>query len=436
MSSRYDDLLRSGSVVLLGLAANLVLSFVLRLIMARTLGRVDYGAIVIGISVLTMGQTVVVLGLHSGVARYLPRYDDPARRRGVIVSALQVSLPLAVGVGVLAVALAGPAASYVFHDPSVGPVIRVFGAAIPFAVVVVLFVGTAQGLGRAVPKALNDLSLPLVQIVLVGGSLLGGLALAWVAGAYVAGYVVLAVGGGYYLLRRTPLGARVDVRPMHRELVAFSVPIMVSSFAVSMLSNVDVFMMGYFASTGDVGIYSAMYSLSNLLSVFLFAVGYVYMPAVSALDADGDRAGIDDVYQAATSLTTTVTLPVLLAILVVPDLIIGLSFGPDFVPGANALRALALGYAFHAVVGPNMRTLMSIGRARAIMVNNVVAFSANVALNLVLIPRYGFVGAALATTASYVLMNALYSLVLYRELGIYPRPSSVAVRRALGTIRP
>jgi O-antigen/teichoic acid export membrane protein len=72
------------------------------------------------------------------------------------------------------------------------------------------------------------------------------------------------------------------------------------------------------------------------------------------------------------------------------------------------------------VLGLNGTTLTSLGWTRAILAVNIVAAVANIVLNLYLIPRYSLIGAAVATTLSYVLINALYSSVLYVRTGIVP----------------
>lgn len=72
-----------------------------------------------------------------------------------------------------------------------------------------------------------------------------------------------------------------------------------------------------------------------------------------------------------------------------------------------------------SVAGPNVNALTSIGETRVIMINNLAAAGANIALSYLLIPQYSYLGAA-ATAVSYTLLNVLYSVSLYRRTGIHP----------------
>lgn len=433
-TSSSTDLLKGGSFILITLGLGLALSFLVKLVLARFLGRVEYGSIILGISILTAGNTVVVVGLDRGVGRYLPRYDDVASKRGVIVSALQIAMPFSFVVGLVIALLAGAIATHIFHDPSITPVLRVFGATIPLSVFVSLFLGTVQGLKKSLPKAIANLLLPLSQLVLIVLIMFLGFGVIVASLAYAASYALMCVAGLYYLVRYTPLLERVKPKKQHRELLLFSLPLMVSYITVNMFSNIDMFMLGYFSSTGIVGVYSAMYSLSTLLQLGLVSFGYLYMPTISDLHARGELEEMWDKYNVVTVWIAATTAPVFLVFILVPDVVIRYTFGPEYVAGILALVVLASGYMANVFLGPNMRTLVSIGETRAIMYNNVFVATVNVALNLVLIPRYSFLGAAAATTASYLVMNVLYSYVLFKTTGIYPRPTPKTIKQALDMV--
>jgi O-antigen/teichoic acid export membrane protein len=100
-------------------------------------------------------------------------------------------------------------------------------------------------------------------------------------------------------------------------------------------------------------------------------------------------------------------------------------FGADYPPGVvtPVLIIVASGLFVDAVVGPNGEALLGFGKSQRVMYYNLVSVGVNVVLNLLLIPLYGLVGAALALGAGYTVMNLLKSVDLYRNHGI----SSVSV---------
>jgi O-antigen/teichoic acid export membrane protein len=144
------------------------------------------------------------------------------------------------------------------------------------------------------------------------------------------------------------------------------------------------------------------------------------MPMVSELHSEDEIDEIRRMYQVVTKWIGIVTLPLFLSFAFFPDLAIRWTFGPEYVSGSVALSLLAGGFFLNAVAGPSGNILMAIGNSRVLMYVNVVTGAANAVLNLFLIPRYSFVGAALATIAGYVVMNGLFLLLLYREIDAQP----------------
>ncbi|MFB6081540.1 MAG: flippase [Halanaeroarchaeum sp.] len=421
MDEAVEKLASGGSLLFFGLVAELGISFLAKVVIARVLGPIDYGAVSLGVTTMIFLSTFTVMGLNAGVGRYLPRYEDPGDRRGVVVSAFQVAMPVSVVVGVAIAALSGPIARYAFHDPAVAPYLLIFGLAIPFGALMRLATGAIQGMQLAVPKVIvQNVTPPVTRfgaVLLAVGLGFGALG---IATAYALAYVLAGLVGLYYVVRKTPLLDDVRPTPMRRELLRFSAPLVVTAAMSFVLGDVDTFMLGYFADTGAVGVYNVIYPISQLLTMALGAIGFMFMPVISSLDAEGATAEMHRTYQVVTKWVFMATLPVFLVVALFPTMTITVTFGGEYAVGAAALSVLAVAYFSHAIAGPNANVLTAIGNTRTIMWDNVAIATLNVVLNLVLIPRYGYYGAAVATAASYILLNVLYSTQLYRETGIHP----------------
>lgn len=423
---RFRRLFSGAGILFAGTILELGISFLAQLLIARYLGPINYGAVALGLKLMTAGSIIVLVGLDSGIGRYLPRYDTPSRRRGVLVSALQVAIPLAVLTSGVIFVAADAIAIHAFHDPSVAPVIRVFSVALPFAALVRLTVGSVQGMQRSLPKVvIQHLTLPITRFVLIAGVLAFGLGAVAAAWAYGFAYITAGTLGLYYLVRHTPLFDDVEPAPMRRELLAFSAPLMITAAMLQILSHIDTFFLGYFESTGAVGIYNVVYPLGQLLTVVLSVFGFMVMPAISSLDAEASVGEMRRTYQVTSKWILLATLPIFLVVALFPEMVLKLTFGREYVSGALALSILSIGFFTHAIVGPNGNALTSVGRTRTIMYDNIAVAVTNIGLNLLLIPQYGIVGAAIATSVSYGLLNTLYTYQLYRETGIQPFTSGM-----------
>lgn len=95
-------------------------------------------------------------------------------------------------------------------------------------------------------------------------------------------------------------------------------------------------------------------------------------------------------------------------------------FGDRYATAALALSILSVGFFTNAAGGRNRETLSALGYTKFIMLSNSLTFALNVALNLVLIPRFGYLGAAVASAASYVTLNVSIYAVLRLKFGISP----------------
>jgi O-antigen/teichoic acid export membrane protein len=414
-------LVSSSGILLFGLVFQLGIGFFARAVVGRTLGKVPYGKISLGYTFLTVVSIIVVVGTDKGVSRYLPRFDDLERRRGVLASAYQVVVPLSVAVGLVIAVFADPIATHVFRAPNAVSVFRVFGLTIPLAAFVRLTIGSVRGMQHSLPRVyIQNVGLPLARIVLIVVVVLIGFQTVGVAWAYAASYGIATALCLVYLIRHTPLFAGVKSEPMHRELLTFSAPLMVSAAMNLVLESIDTFILSVLGTTGAVGVYNVAYPLAKLLTPALMAFGFIFLPAISELHSNGEFEEMRRTYQLISKWILFITLPIFLVFAFFPATVIRLTFGPEYTSGALALTVLSVGFLVHSVAGLNGNSLTSIGRVRTLMYDNAFVALLNIVLNIVLIQRYSYVGAAVATTVCYIVLNVLFLVQLYRETGTHP----------------
>lgn len=426
LDSVFRKLFKGGGILFFGFIIELAISFLAKIIIARTLGPVNYGSIYLAMTILTLSSTLCLLGLQNGVARYLPRFDDEGDRRGVLVSAFQIALPIAIITSVFVFAFAPLIASVAFHNPSLTIFIRIFGVMIPFATVTQLSIGGIQGSNLATPRVLvENITPPVTRFIAVAAAIIIGAGAIGIAVSYAVTYLLAAVVGMYYLIQSTSFLARVKPARMHRELLSFSTPLVVSGAISFVLSDLDTLMLGYFADTSQIGIYNVIYPLAQLLMVFLSSFGFLFMPIISELEAEGAISEIHHIYQVVTKWIFMTTLPVFLVVALFPEVTIRMTFGAEYVSGGLTLTLLSIAFFSHAIAGPNSSVLTAIGETRLIMWDNLAIGVLNAFLNLLLIPPYGFLGAGAATALSYIVLNVMFSAQLYRKTGIHPFSSAL-----------
>lgn len=171
-------------------------------------------------------------------------------------------------------------------------------------------------------------------------------------------------------------------------------------------------MLGYFRTAEEVGVYSAVQRTAVMGTIVLTAFNTVFAPVISRLHDQGRILQLKTLFQTIAKWTFTFSLPIYLAMILFRKPLLGL-FGPEFVSGSGALAVLSVGWIVHSGTGSTGVMLSMTGRPMVNFLNMSGFFILNIGLNLILIPRYGILGAASATAFSLTAGNAV-SVVITR----------------------
>lgn len=440
MPSNSDSVIRTlvkgGGILFLGFVLELSLSFGAKLLMARLLEKTSYGSVSLGIVLAANASTILLFGLNIGIARYLPRIDEQAKERGLITTAFVSTVPVAICVAAVIYTLSDPIARIVFDDPSIASELAIFALAIPFAVLMKLGVGVIQGKKLALPKVLvRQITQPVSRFVFITIALWFGLASVGVSWAYVVSYAVAALLAMYFVIRYASLPGTGPSTSMRGELFSFSAPLAVSSVTMLVFSGIgiDTLMLAYFGTTEAVANYNVVFPLANVLTLVFTSFSFLFMPVLSELHAENRDDELRRLYTVVTKWIFLGTLPLFLLFVLFPDQVVAYTFGAKYAEAGIALVILAVGFFSHTLVGPNESTLNSIGATRYVMYDNVTAAVVNVLINLLLVPTYGIIGAAVGTTVAYVVLNILYSYHVFALTDIHPF-STAMVKPGIGGI--
>jgi O-antigen/teichoic acid export membrane protein len=189
---------------------------------------------------------------------------------------------------------------------------------------------------------------------------------------------------------------------------------------MNLMTNLDVILIGYFLSSSSIGFYRSVQPLSRGLTLFLGAFTFLYLPIATDYFESGNHTEMDRIYKASTKWILFVTYPLaLLFVFFSPEVILTL-YDERYLPASTALSVLAIGMFLRAVVGPNGATIKAINKTKIDLLASIVGLVTNLLLNIYLIPKFGFVGAAIATSFSFLAFNLVDSLVVYLTIGVHP----------------
>jgi PST family polysaccharide transporter len=231
------------------------------------------------------------------------------------------------------------------------------------------------------------------------------IAFAWVV-AVEAAVVAAGLIGAYKLTGNSFSVLRLSGRRVN-DLLSESWPLALSGLFVLLTMQLDKVLLGQLADDFAVGVYSVASQVSSVWYMVPIIVGMSVAPSIARAFATGDplyRQRLQTVYTALTRLAVTISLVVSIG----APLAVRLLFGPEYESAATVLAVHVWTGVFIFHVSIRSRALVAEGRQRAVTAMAFMTLVSNVALNLVLIERYGPLGAATAALASWGLCALVF----------------------------
>jgi len=203
-----------------------------------------------------------------------------------------------------------------------------------------------------------------------------------------------------------------------KELIKRSNPMMLSATIYLLITWIDTLMIGMYKTEAEVGIYNVAVRVSGLVSFGLAAVSSISAPKFSETYNNGDIINFEKIVHESSRLIFIFTLPIALLLVIFNSTILSL-FGAEFVLAKNVLLILLVGQLFHAFSGSISLILQMTGNEKAYRNYIFIGLILNIILNVSLIPSFGIVGAAIASSCSLILWSVLSLVHIKKKFGFW-----------------
>ncbi|WP_417691961.1 lipopolysaccharide biosynthesis protein [Roseibium sp.] len=398
------------------------LAYLSQILLARWMGAHDYGIYSLAWTWIIVLGIIASAGFSSSANRFIPEYDkagDMAGLRGF----LRMSQWTAFGIGALITAF-GIAIIWIAQpwiEPYYVAPLMLIMVALPFFSLGNTLDGVARSYDWSGLAMLPTyIWRPLLILLFAGMLLLAGFSptALHVATAAVAATWLVALYQLYAIRKRLkPRLGQVPHRSHFKLWMAVSFPMLMVEGILQLITSADVIMVSFWHDPHDVGIYFAASKTLALVHFVYFAVRSASAHRYAAYVHGNDTAKLAAYVRQTSHWTFWPSLAVALGLLLVAPLLLRL-FGSDFASGYPVLAVLIIGVLARASVGPVDALLTMSGHQKSCAWIYAGTFVVNVVCNLILIPRLGLVGAALATALSIVFEAICLSTVARRRLGV------------------
>jgi O-antigen/teichoic acid export membrane protein len=404
-----------------GLASALVLS----IIVARLLGPNRFGSYTLITFTFTVAALLANLGLFNVGIKYIAEFsgeDNKKIRCGILSHILRIELIATAIVAAVLILLARNLAVF-YSDNKLFIYIVVSAIGLFPAGLAAIMSGGIKGLQKYKYLAYRTLILSPVRLGLsfVLLKLGHGIIALILVNAFVSALNFIF----YFALIKKELGFKLGASyslpsDIRRRIFRYNWQVALIMFIDAIVwRRSEVFFLGRFHPSSEVGFYGLAYSIVEQAMIFLPGIfAGVLLPVISELYGKKDKTSLQKIFIYSSRYLSFATIPACVGLIMLSKSIIFSFYGPGYLKAASVLRILSISGCFGIIAGAASSIQYGTERQDFILKWGSVTAVINIILDFVLIPNFGAIGAAIANSATQICAVVVGILVVCRSLSV------------------
>lgn len=382
----------------------------------------EYGQLNFVLSALGVVTILATLGLPKSTARYITDFSKTAPEQvpHVVRTSLRYLGLLVLVVGATTLLVGRPTAT-LLGVPSIAPFLVIGSLYIVARAFTKYFAALFQGFNRvdwsAVVNVVNNVGrvLFVVAFVALGFGVTGALF------GYVAGFLGAAAIGGYVAYTR--FYREYDAAPaveegLPRRILEYSIPLTATRTANVIDRKIDTILVGVLLNMTAVGYYTVAKQVADFVAAPASSLGYTISPAIGEQSSADRKDRARTLYERSVEYVLLAYLPAVAGLVLVAEPMVRYIFGENYLGAVPAVQVFAGFVLVSALNNVTSDGLDFLGRARSRAVTKTGMAVSNVVLNILLIPIFGVVGAAVATVITFSFYTFINMYIIHQELDI------------------
>ena len=412
---RHDRTIARGALVnVVGLVGKALMP-VFFILGTRLYGPATMGLYYLALTMIDVAINFTVSGFDNGVVMFASRYADEPKKKDDLYTVLANGLLISCGISfalILFAHVGGPALLLAkFPQRGLVEAVQLFSWSLPFVVIPKIIIAATKArmtmkwdaivMGYLRPGLLIALA-ALGHVLDLG---LTGLVWGYLITYGVLTAVMLFVFGTYFSFGA--LFSAMARFSLFRPLVTFAIPQNLNMTFNTLITSLDVLMLGYFGFSLETVIFYGIGAqvVRNVRQARL-AFSESFSPVIARLHAQGATAELSRSFSMVSRWTATVGLPLALAVgLLREDLL--LLFHDTFTGDATFMLLLLIPPVLSCCFDLAGNIIVMTGHSKWNLFNSLTVASLNAVLNYLLIPKHGIMGAATATVVAASIITVL-----------------------------
>ncbi len=420
--NQFKTIIKNSSFLITISIISIIIGYFLRIFLSKTLSIDDFGLFYSILAFLGLFTLIRHLGLNQMLAKYIPEFiidKDYKKIKSSIILSILFQL-VAISIFTLLIFIFSDTISMtIFRTNQAIMILQIMVLSFLPSIFFSIFQSVFQGYQRIKTYAFVEciritLTTILASILVLTGFGLVGVAIAYLVTAIVTSIIFSII---FFNIPNIFSSETDFSKPFIKKMFNFAIPMFASGVAYVLISNIDTFILVIFRSFKEVGLYQIALPTSQLLWVFVSAVAVVLFPLSSKLYKRNKETDLVLVIKLLMVFLFLLLLPLIVIVVVFPDIIIKVLFSEQYLEATTIIQILSINAIFYSVFTIFQTVLDGIGKQIISMKNIYLVALFNLTLNFVLVPIFGILGAAIATTTSFI-VGCIMSLNSLKILGL------------------
>ena len=401
------------TVLVLSLIGSVV-GYALRIFIARSMSVEDFGLFYSVLAFFSFLWVIKDFGISSALVKYIPEFMIKRKFKDVSYSIktsfiLQFLLGLCIALPVFI--LSDYISVVFFHNTKASFLIKIFSIEIALGIVFLkmLLQGFQKILAFSVIEVLRVVVI-FIFILVFGTTTIENIAISYfLASLLIQAMMILYVS-------RILSGLKNSEPPSDdtmKRLTVYGSFIFIGSVSAFIIGYADTVVLTYFRSIYEVGLYQVSVSTSQLLLVFSSSLTVILFPLISEVWSVGKRDEIPKYIGFMMKSIFFFMILVSLVFITFPEIVIYTLFGDNYLGSSLPLQILSFGMIFSSINVVLSVILNAIGQPKKTTTSIIIVSLYNLSANLLVVPIFGIIGAAISTASSYL----IGFIILYKYLG-------------------
>lgn len=386
------------------------LGFVISIILGRNLGAGELGLYSMTTTIYGMSMILAGIGIQTAVMKYVAQYKEDRNETNKIVSSGIITTLLIGVVFSVLFYLSSGIFEGIFKMQGLSGLLKIMSPVFPFALVSGTFLGLLNGRREMIKFGISLIIQSVLMILIAVLLIYQGFGVRGV----LIGFVLSNAGQCLYLIWASWSYfeiTREDYFQKTKELLRFGALVSGSNFIGSLNYRADLILTGYFLTATDMGYYSVAVGFSKFFLIIPSAIQRITSPSTSEFVGKKNHSSMQMMIDKSMKYTACIILPIGLGVGFFANELVTKIYREDFIYAVLPLSILIGGQVIYGIYASVGSSLSQGGRPDLGMKQVGFAAAINILLNAALIPYFGIVGAAIASTATLII-NALLGLFL------------------------